>query len=330
MATGILQTYISKITNLRRDRAHGSPALHQPLLLLTVIELIEHGYILDNKIFLTPELQQTFKKYCLAVKNDPLNIAMPFFHLKNSKPDDDPFWHLQPNVGAEAELRNRGKVNSMSWLHKVVAYACLDAPLFLLLTEPQDRECIRQVLIDAYLSEVKPEITNFIEAQQKMREQEIEVYSESLLENTKHPFSLYNPDKKMVSIQREMPVRSAGFRQAIMQIYEYTCAVCRLRMCIDGKSITDAAHILPFHQFHNDDVRNGISLCKSHHWAFDAGLISLNDDYQIIISRAIPHQESTESVLSVFSHKPIFRPKHVQQYPAKEALVWHRENVFSR
>ena len=66
-----------------------------------------------------------------------------------------------------------------------------------------------------------------------------------------------------------------------MKIYEYTCAVCELNIqAASGESVTDAAHIVPFSVSYNDDVRNGMSLCKSHHWAFDAGLISVNEAYQ--------------------------------------------------
>ena len=86
----------------------------------------------------------------------------------------------------------------------------------------------------------------------------------------------------MAPIPEEEPIRRAGFRQAIMRLYDYTCAVCRLRIVtMDGESATDAAHIIPFHiSQSNDDVRNGVSLCKLHHWAFDKGLISLNKTYQ--------------------------------------------------
>jgi hypothetical protein len=35
----------------------------------------------------------------------------------------------------------------------------------------------------------------------------------------------------------------------------------------------DAAHILAWSKFGLDVVSNGLSLCKLHHWAFDAALI---------------------------------------------------------
>ena len=329
MATSILQEYIQKVTDLERDKAHGPPSLHKPLLLLTVIELIEHGYIQENKILYSPVLRETFKNYCSKVKQGRLNDVMPFYHLTG-----DGFWHLRANSRQKAALKAVDKIRTISDLNRIVAYATLDEPLFVLLAEPQDRECVRQALIDKYLSDFKKEIADLIEEQQNIRRQEIKEYRESLIENTKHPFSLYNPQKQIVSIQRKTAVRRAGFRQEIMQIYNYTCAVCGLRVCIDGKSITDAAHIAPFHKFHNDDVRNGISLCKSHHWAFDAGLISLDsldDTYKIIISPSIPECESTKQLFAKLKGEKIAQlPDDEQQYPAQEALEWHREEIFRK
>ena len=91
----------------------------------------------------------------------------------------------------------------------------------------------------------------------------------------------YQKDDKLTSLccnylsfQVENPIRSAGFCRAIMQVYAYTCAVCELNIrALSGESVTDAAHIIPFSVSYNDDIQNGISLCKSHHWAFDIGLI---------------------------------------------------------
>ena len=64
--------------------AHG-PAPHQPVLLLSVIELIGGGRFGENKIRLCAELAETFLKYWPIVTDRQPNIAMPFFHLKGKK-----------------------------------------------------------------------------------------------------------------------------------------------------------------------------------------------------------------------------------------------------
>lgn len=36
----------------------------------------------------------------------------------------------------------------------------------------------------------------------------------------------------------------------------------------------------------SDDVRNGVALCKLHHWAFDTGWFSISDEYRVIVQEA--------------------------------------------
>ena len=59
METNILHNYIYEIQRLRISKAHGN-APHQPILLLSIIELIEQGQISENKIIPSPRLVETF------------------------------------------------------------------------------------------------------------------------------------------------------------------------------------------------------------------------------------------------------------------------------
>ena len=169
------------------------------------------------------------------------------------------------------------RIRSTSRLQEVIAYASLDDDLYVLLADPQDREVLRQRLINRHFSNFKQEIESLL-----VENDQISEYREELFRNVKHTFSSQKP---IESLQTEDGIRTAGFRRAIMRMYDYTCAVCGLRIVtMDGESVTEAAHIIPFSISKNDDVRNGISLCKLHHWAFDRGLISLSETYKVIVS----------------------------------------------
>ncbi len=317
MSTDTLQKYLQKMKRLRVDRAHGV-APHKPLLLLAVIELIECGQIQENEIPLSPDLAETFIKYWSKVTNRRPNIALPFFHLKS-----DGFWHLHANDGYEKVLEVTERITAISRLREVIAYVSLDDDLFVLLADPSNREMIRQTLICVYLLDFKDRIENLIAEGQQITE-----YEQLLMSEVGHPFS---PQKPTVPIPEESPIRSAGFRQAIMGLYDYTCAVCRLRIVtMDGESATDAAHIIPFRVSKNDDVRNGISLCKLHHWSFDKGLISLSKTYQVLVSPLMSDQRPTEWRLTELRDKSILLPEREQLYPAQDALAWHREEVLRR
>ena len=315
MAVDILQKYIHKMRRLNIDKAHG-PAPHKPVLLLSVIELIESGQVVENKILVSPELAEIFLKYWRRVTNRKPDLAMPFFHLKSDK-----FWHLHPNAGYETALRVANQIKGISRLREVVVYASLNDDLFVLLADARDRETIRQTLIRTYFPEFKEQIEGLIaEAQQ------IGAYRESLIDEVELPFSTRKP---RASSHADTKIRSAGFRQAIMRLYNYTCAACGLRIVtMDGESATDAAHIIPFRVSKNDDVRNGISFCKLHHWAFDRGLFSLSETYQITVSGLMSDQRPTEWMLTELQDKPILLPERPQLYPAQDAIAWHRKKLL--
>ena len=130
--------------------------------------------------------------------------------------------------------------------------------LFFLLTNPQHREIIRQTIIDRYFPDLKNEIKDLILQQKQITEQQIRDYEQLLISEVDRPFTPLEP---IVSTPPDTPTRSAGFRKAIMGLYDYTCVVCRLRIVtMNRESATDAAHIIPFSVSQNDDVRNGVSL----------------------------------------------------------------------
>ena len=317
MSSNILLKYVNKFRSLRVDRAHGA-APNKPVLLLAILELIEQGQIRENIIPPSPSLFEIFMKYWSIVTDRRPNLALPFFHLKS-----EGFWHHQANAGYETALRVTTQIKTVSRLREIIAHASLDGELFTLLTVPHDREVLRQTLIHTYLPEHEQAIERLLSATEQ-----ISVYREELLRRVEHTFSTQN---HIEPVQTEEPIRTAGFRQAIMRIYDYTCAVCRLHiLTMDGESITEAAHIIPFNISGNNDVRNGISLCQLHHWGFDRGLISFTDTYKIIVSGLMVEKGPSEWKFTTLRNKKILAPENKQHYPAQAALAWHREHVFKR
>ena len=136
--------YLKKIAKLRVDRASGSPAPHKPILLLSVIELIQQGTIQRNQIFLSPELISTFLKYWTYLGSDThrSDIAQPFFHLTG-----DGFWHLAANSGFESTIAARVKIKTLSGLKDAVSYAYVDAELFTLMQNSETRSYLIEGLI---------------------------------------------------------------------------------------------------------------------------------------------------------------------------------------
>ncbi|MDE0636443.1 MAG: HNH endonuclease [Candidatus Poribacteria bacterium] len=312
----ILRKYINEFRNLRIDRAHGN-APHQPVLLLTIIEMIEQEQIEINKIPPSPHLVEKFLKYWNCVTNRKPNPALPFFHLKSRS-----FWHHHPNSGYEKALEVVSQIKTFSQLRKMISHASLDEELFTLLIQPLEREILRKTLIDKYFLGLTNEIQSVIS-----EEQQISGFSKELLDYVQHDFSTELEEP----IESEKKIREPGFRRTIMRIYDYTCAVCELQiLTLNGESVTEAAHIIPFNKSNNDDVRNGISLCKLHHWAFDRYLFSVDESYNVIVSELMTERGPTEWMLKALNGKAILLPEQQELFPAQSALAWHREKMLSR
>lgn len=135
--------YSKKFERLRVDRAHGV-APHKPILLLSVIEQIRREIIIEDKIYLSPELIQTFLKYWsyLGSFHHKPDISRPFFHIRSGK-----FWHLWANPGYIKLLLSKEKLKTLAEVRQAVKYAYLDEELFGFLQDPTTRSNLVTILV---------------------------------------------------------------------------------------------------------------------------------------------------------------------------------------
>lgn len=152
----------------------------------------------------------------------------------------------------------------------------------------------------------------------------------------------YNPftDKNSVKVTREIKLRKRAFGQAVKEAYDYRCAVCGLKIYSPNTLLweVEAAHIVPHSANGKDDIWNGIALCRLHHWAFDVGWFTLEDDYQVLVSEKMETLPSGYGKVGDYDFLErlskgklrILLPKKRNIYPHRNAIKWHRENKFSR
>jgi len=151
----------------------------------------------------------------------------------------------------------------------------------------------------------------------------------------------YNPfdkDKKVAKVIIETTIRTRGFRQAVIEAYGFKCAFCGMKIKTPDNLLweVEAAHIVPHSKKGKDDIINGLSLCHLHHWAFDTGWFTLGDDLKIQTSSMINKlpldygRMGDYDFLRLYSIKnqEIFLPLNQEIYPHRNALTWHRENIF--
>ena len=123
------------------------------------------------------------------------------------------------------------------------------------------------------------------------------------------------------------PFRDAAFAAAVKSAYDDTCAVTGLRIINGGgRSEVQAAHIRPVAKSGPDSVRNGIALSGTAHWMFDRGMLSVGDDYSILLAKGrVPDTVARLINPDRKLRLPVSRP---ELKPHAQFLRYHREYVF--
>lgn len=135
-------------------------------------------------------------------------------------------------------------------------------------------------------------------------------------------------DRPVIEQLIRRPLRDRAFRRQIRAAYNNTCAITGFSLRNGkGRPEVEAAHIRPVEASGPDSVRNGLALTGTVHWLFDRGLISLDDDYRLLISSPnIPESLNTWLVAG----RQIHLPQEAGLRPHPAFIHWHRENRFNK
>ncbi len=312
-----LSYYVHCFTHLRRDMKNGG-APHKPVLLLSVISLFEKGIFTNDYIFVLPELVASFKANWskLVTTNHHPTFALPFFHMRS-----EPFWKLVAKAGYEKWIESKGSVSSLISLTASVQYGLIDGELAALLMSSENRDVLKLAILDKYFPDTK---SNFgtgggddMSSTEKLLHDDSESYRKKIIELKNHV------DEN--TFQEEIFIRGGVFKREIPKIYNYTCAISGLRIsAIANVSMVDACHIVPFSEGYDDTLTNGIALCPNLHRAFDRGLLSLSDDYMVLISRNFHEDSKSVFNISQFAGKQISLPFSEGLYPNLDNVARHR------
>lgn len=122
------------------------------------------------------------------------------------------------------------------------------------------------------------------------------------------------------------PFRDAAFAVAVKEAYRDTCAMTGLKIVNGGgRTEVQAAHIQPVAKNGPDSPRNGIALSGTVHWMFDRGLVSVDDDFSILISK----DRLPDTALRLLNeNRRLILPPREDMKPHRHYLGYHRENVF--
>lgn len=316
----LAESIANALTSLRSDTSHHWPeetrgrAPHKPFLLLSVMDGIEQGWIIDNRIELSQSLIETFFTYWNAIMGEDklTTLALPFYHMQS-----EPFWELKYKESKEEYKASP----SLGGLKDRVQCAIIDKHLFESMADQKASEAIRTLLTKTYFSQ---KAQNKLSDIRSFNYQSYD-YSRQLEAFAAEPFRKDHMNEESVKY-RTTPtqIRDAGFSKTVRSAYNYTCAVCRSKVITRGGStLVDGAHIIPRSQSNNDDPRNGLALCKSHHWMFDEYMLTVTPDYIIRLSNWLKEEDNEIGNLWDYDKEMIHLPEMEGYRPAQEALEDH-------
>ena len=131
------------------------------------------------------------------------------------------------------------------------------------------------------------------------------------------------PSTTEVERLRKERIGQNVFRSALMDYWEKSCAVTGVK----NPTLLRASHIVPWATCESDEerlnVHNGLLLVATLDAAFDAGLVSFDDDGRILISEKLTEADQNYSGIG-----PHMRLKRMND-ELKNRLTWHRSNLFA-
>ena len=299
-----LETFwLGRLANLNVAKtAQRGRAPHKPLMLLTVIDLIESADVSDGWVVFDVRLVSRFRDYWELVlerqRNSP-DIAMPFHALGGAR---DRIWQTftadrQPSKA------------------KATTRLChLDPDLFACLQAPDFRRRVRSTLISIY----------FQPGEQVMLCARL---------------GLPVPDSAAIAALKQDAVqfkarqklgRDSRFKSDVLGAYYFTCALTGYRLDTETSSIVQAAHIHQHAKSGDNHPDNGLALTPDAHWMFDAGLwtaIPAGDDFFVQVafgrfSESSPHG----CILADFHQRPLHFHGDARLRPDPRHLEWHRSH----
>jgi len=237
-----LDISLSTFAHVKRANTRHGLAPHKSILLLTWVELIEKGIVINNRFEVNVDLVGLFQEnWRLLVRtiHQP-DFTQPFYYLQSDKAAGNNFWHLYPNPGFQINTH----IKSVKILSEVVAYGSFDDGLAVLLSNPLNRTVVRDHLLSVYFPDERL-------AYYRHKQLNDGFYHEvqSLVLN--EPEARY----KHISIQTEEDVfvRSGLFKRYIPKLYQDTFAMTGIIQYCWGIFMNVLCSEPGYHIVHNEE-----------------------------------------------------------------------------
>ena len=316
-----MQSLLLQLTSLNRGITKYGKAPHKPIMLLAAVDGFEKGYLWGKEVPISEELLTSFHDYwkLLVDTGNDANFSLPFFHLGSEKSG---IWQLKCLPGKTIPVTKSNSIKSFRALHETVECAVLSGKLAQALQNPVSRTEIKAVLLERYFpnraSNLHETPVLYSEAVKKdILYDPAENYARKVIRQ----FEEMNQNER----EEELILRSHIFKKAVIEIYNGRCAISGMKLEF-GKSVSmvDACHIIPFADAQGDTITNGIALSPTLHRAFDRGLVSVSEDYRVLVHPLLT-DHFPEVGIRQFNRQELHLPQDSRFYPSPEKFAHHRQ-----
>lgn len=123
--------------------------------------------------------------------------------------------------------------------------------------------------------------------------------------------------------------RSQVFGERVRREYERRCAVSGIGIATPKLVCeVESAHVVPVHKGGTDDIRNGLTLTQTLHWAFDRGLFGVLPNRTIFIPQRVSRMKQNTFLLQ-YERRPVTEAKTESLRVHKDAFEWHMETIVA-
>ena len=302
-----ISSWLGKLANLNvaRTQKRGL-APHKPLMILSLIDLIEEGEYSDGWVPYDIRLVQRFRDYWSIVierqRNTP-DIPMPFNALGSTR---DQVWERFTKDGTPTSGKQTTRL------------CRIDSDLFQCLQDLEFRKQARLRIIETYF----------------LPNEKVSLYTRLHLPiPDTEEIQQFKKDREAYRTSRKRG-RASGFKSEVLSGYQFTCLLTGYRLETCEHTLVQAAHIHQHAKGGSDDPRNGLALTPDAHWMFDRGLWTAEpkgDRFLVKVDPCFDHRNlSYGRWLSRQHGQPLRFPEHSKLRPDPKFFEWHWRHVFGR
>lgn len=285
--------FLENIEKLNVNRNGTTISLHKPLLLLLLISRIRKG---ENNHFAYSTIEQELKRLLqnYGLKNTKtFNPHLPFIHLAS----DRDLWAIESPKMKATTIRPTSRADVKD------AFGSITDEFFLFLQKPENLAAAVSKLLNQFWTEA---------------------YHQDILQE----LGMDDISVSSINSSPEKNKRSKIFVEHVMDAYERKCAICHQSIRLGDALIgIDACHVRPIQHNGDDNITNGIALCKIHHWALDRGAISISNKFTLLVSPKL-NGSKTDDHFFQFKEKDIFIPRDASFVLNEQNVNYHQSYIF--